>query len=123
MSEDKPRTVTPQDELTRSHERQKQTQTHWPPTRRRTLNRVSEVGEALRGPTLKKMAEEVPQHAEEAEAQKLKAEDAHAEHHEAVRQLKEKHTPDEEVYPDHNWSSSVSSCWAHPLPGTYDFRQ
>ena len=121
-SEDKPRTITPPDELTQSHERQRQTQTHWPPTLRRTSNRESEVGEILRGPTQKKV-EEAPLHAEEVEAQKLKAEDAHAEHHEAVRQLKERQTPDEEGYPEHNWSSSVSSWWAHPLPGTYDSRQ
>ena len=63
---------------------------------------MSEVGEVLRGPTLKKMTEEVPSHAKEAEAQKLKAEAPHVEHHEAVRQLKEKQTPDEEAYPDHN---------------------
>ena len=58
---------------------------------------MSEEGEVLRGPTQKKITEEAPQLAEEVEAQKLKAEDLYVEPHEAVRQLKEKQTPYEEV--------------------------
>ena len=78
MSEDKPRTINPQGEITLSPERQQLTQTHWPPIRRRTWNRGSREGEVLKGPTQKKKAEEVPP---AAEAQKLKAADAYAEHH------------------------------------------
>ena len=95
-SEDRPRTTTLPGELTLSHERQLRTQTHWPPTRRRTWNRGSGEGEVLRGPTQKKKAVEATPIAEEVEAQKLKAADADAEHHEAVRQLKGRQTPDEE---------------------------
>ena len=57
---------------------------------------MSEEGEVLRGPTQKKKVVEAPPNAEEVEAQKLKAADADAEHHEAVRQLKGRQTPDEE---------------------------
>ena len=45
------------------------------------------------------MAEEATQNAEEAEeARMLRAEERLPEPHEAVRQLKGKHTPDEEAY-------------------------